>query len=256
MRATAGPARASHATGDDPVFGRWIDYFADNRARHAAIEADVDWDRPARLPDDVRIALVRSFQRFELGEGGDGEHLLRKASRCSPAQQEALRMLVAEEQLHSELFKRGLQHLGAATRHGHWSDHAFTFLRRSLGLRTELALFLAAEAVAMPYFVALSQSGPDAVIQAIGTRIARDEERHLAFQIEQLRRGFAATPTAGKALILAAWWCTAVAAATVVAVDHRGALRTCGLRARSYWRSALRSFRLAAASTLAEPVER
>jgi hypothetical protein len=114
-----------------------------------------------------------------------------------------------------------------------------------------LALFLAAEAVAMPYFVALSRSGPDAVIQAIGTRIARDEEHHVAFQKEQLRIGFAATPAAGKALVFAAWWLVAVAAATVVAVDHGGALRACGLRPCSYWGSALRSFRLAAGSTLA-----
>jgi hypothetical protein len=199
----------------------------------------------------VRTALVRSFQRFELGEGGDGEHLLRKASGCSPAQKEALRMLVVEEQLHSELFKRGLQHLGAATRQGHWSDRVFTHLRRSVGLRTELALFLAAEAVSMPYFVVLSRSGPDAVIRAIGTRIARDEDHHVRFQIEQLRLGFAATPAAGKALAFTAWWFVAVAATTVVAVDHRGALRACGLPARSYWGSALRSFRLAAASTLA-----
>lgn len=176
MKTIAGRASVSRATADDPVFERWIDHFAKNQSRHAAIDAQVDWDTPAHLPDAVRTALVRSFQRFELGEGGDGEHLLRKSSGCSPAQQEALRMLVEEEQLHSELFKRGLQHLGAATRHGHWSDKVFTFLRRSLGLRTELALFLAAEAVVMPYFVALSRSGPDAVIQAIGTRIARDED--------------------------------------------------------------------------------
>ena len=251
MSATADRPSRSPATADDRVFERWIAHFADNQARHAAIEAAVDWDTPAALPDAVRIALVRSFQRFELGEGGDGEHLLRKASDCSPAHQEALRMLVAEEQLHSELFKRGLQHLDAAPLRGHWSDRVFTLLRRSLGLRTELALFLAAEAVAMPYFVVLSRSGPDEVIQAIGTRIALDEEHHVAFQIEQLRLGFAAAPAAGKALLFTVWWLVAVAAATVVAVDHRAALRACGLRAGSYWGSALRSFRLAAASTFA-----
>ncbi|GAA1998423.1 hypothetical protein GCM10009777_39640 [Microbacterium pumilum] len=72
-------------------------------------------------------------------------------------------MLVAEEQLHSGLFRRGLRHLGAPPLASHWSDRVFTYLRRSLGLRTELALFLTAEAVAMPYFVVLARSGPDEV---------------------------------------------------------------------------------------------
>ena len=240
--------RAAVATDDQ--FARWITHFANNRARHEATEAGVDWDSPAALPEGVRNAITHSFQRFELGEGGDGEHLLRKAARCSPAQQEALRLLVVEEQQHSELFARGLQHLGASTLPGHWSDRVFTRLRRILGLRTELALFLAAEAVAMPYFVVLSRSGPDDVIRAVGTRIALDEEHHLAFQIDQLRLGFAATPPAVRALVFAVWWCVAVGAATVLAIDHRAALRACGLAPRSYWGSALRSFRQAAAAAL------
>jgi hypothetical protein len=244
-------ATVVQADASDPVFERWVAQFANNRARHSAIEARVDWNASLELPDAARVALTHSFQRFELGEGGDGEHLLRKAAGCSAAQQEALRMLVEEEQLHSGLFKRGLQHLGAATLGDHWSDRAFTRLRRSLGLRTELALFLAAEAVAMPYFVVLARSGPDEVIRAIGTRIALDEENHLAFQIDQLRPAFAGTPLIVRVLLFSAWWCVAVGAATVIAIDHRAALRTCGLRVGSYWGSALRSFRRAAIAALA-----
>ncbi|MCR2817090.1 ferritin-like domain-containing protein [Microbacterium jiangjiandongii] len=240
----------SAATSTAHQFDRWVGHFASNRARHEAIEASVDWDSPADLADDVRSAMVHSFQRFELGEGGDGQHLLRKASGCSAAQREALRMLVVEEQLHAELFERGLQHLGAAPLPAHWSDRAFTHLRRLLGLRTELALFLAAEAVAMPYFVILARSGPDEVVRAIGTRIALDEEHHLAFQIDQLRVGCASTPTAARVLVFMAWWSVAVGAATVVAIDHRAALRACGLSPGSYWGFALRSFRRAAAAAL------
>ncbi|GAA1948610.1 ferritin-like domain-containing protein [Microbacterium deminutum] len=235
----------------DPVFERWVAHFAANRARHEAIEAGVDWDAPADLPDAVRTAFIRSFQRFELGEGGDGAHLLHNASRCSAAQQEALRMLVAEEQEHSGLFQRGLRHLGAPPLAGHWADRVFTQLRRSLGLRTELAVFLTAEAVAMPYFVVLARCGPDEVIRGIGTRIALDEEHHLAFQIDQLRLGFAALPALVRVLLFGVWWCVAVGAATVVAIDHGAALRTCGLSVGSYWGAALRSFRRAAAAVLA-----
>lgn len=237
--------------GSDGVFDRWIAHFARNRQRHQAIEARVDWEAPADLPDGTRAAIVRSFQRFELGEGGDGRHLLRKAAHCSAAQQEALRMLVVEEQRHSALFKRGLQHLGATTLTGHWSDRVFTQLRRVLGLRTELALFLIAESVAMPYFVVLARSGPDEVTRAVGTRIALDEEHHLAFQIDQLRLGFAATAGPLRALLFVAWWFVAIGATTVVAIDHGAALRTCGLSVGAYWGSALRSFRRTAAAALA-----
>ncbi|GAA1998431.1 hypothetical protein [Microbacterium pumilum] len=89
------------------------------------------------------------------------------------------------------------------------------------------------------------------MIRAIGTRIALDEEHHLAFQIDQLRLGCAALPALVRALLFAAWWCVAVGAATVVAIDHGPALRVCGLGVGSYWGAALRSFRRAAVATLA-----
>lgn len=227
-----------------------MNHFSRNRVHHEVLATRLDGDASADLPEFVRAALVRSFQRFELGEGGDGLHLLRKAGECSAVQQQALRMLVAEEQRHSMLFRRGLQHLGADTLATHWSDRIFTRLRRSLGLRTELALFLTAEAVAMPYFVVLGRSGPDEAIRAIGTRIALDEEHHLAFQVDQLRPGFARIPIPVRAFVFTVWWCVAIGAATVVAIDHGAALRVCGLPVRSYWGAALRSFRRAAAATM------
>lgn len=240
---------APRAISDD-VFERWVRHFADNRVAHAEIEARIDGSAPAHLSEHARQALVRSFQRFELGEGGDGVHLLRKAGSRGALQKEALRMLVAEEQKHSALFRRGLHRLKASPLSGHWSDRIFTRLRRSLGLRTELALFLTAEAVAMPYFVVLARSAPDEVIRGIGTRIALDEEHHLAFQIDQLKQQLAWRTLPVRALVFIAWWCVAVGAATVVAVDHGPALRVCGMPVRVYWGAALRSFRRAAGASL------
>ena len=119
---------------------------------------------------------MRSFQRFELGESGDGRHLLAKAERAGDAQYtRALALLVAEEQRHSGLFARGLDHLGGASLPGHWSNTAFTALRRALGLRTELGLFLVAESVAVEYFGALAAGAPDPVLRAIGRRLENDE---------------------------------------------------------------------------------
>ena len=237
--------RAASAAG---VFERWIEHFQLNSSRYTAIEALVNWQTPATISAGRRRAIIRSFQRFELGEGGDGGHLLAKV--VDPTQHEALRLLVREEQLHSALFRRGLEHLDAPTLHSHWSDGAFTALRRALGLRTELALFLTAEAVAMPYFVALARCGPDEVLRGIGTRIALDEEHHLQFQIDQLRLGFAGLSSPARLAVFVVWWIVAVGAATVVAVDHGAALRACGLSVGHFWGAALRLFRRSATAAL------
>ena len=240
--------RATRAGAAGDMYESWIERFQLNSSRHAEIEALVDWAAPATISADHRRAIVRSFQRFELGEGGDGDHLLAKVA--DPAQHEALRLLVREEQWHSALFRRGLEHLDAPALQTHWSDGVFTALRRALGLRTELALFLTAETVAMPYFVALARCGPDEVLRGIGTRISLDEEHHLQFQIDQLRLGFAGLSSPARRAVFAAWWIVAVGAATVVAIDHGAALRVCGLSVGYYWGAALRLFRRSATAAL------
>jgi hypothetical protein len=232
-------------------FAAWVEHFENNRAVQVAMERDIDWEAPCELPESVRAAFVRSFQRFELGENGDGARLLAKAEQAGDAiYLDALRRLVAEEQRHSELFRRGLDHLGAPTLSTHWSDAAFTRLRRLLGLRTELALFLVAESVAMGYFTALRASAPDPVIRGIGRRVESDELNHLRFQIDRLRQGFESTPGPVRAVVGLLWGAVAAGAATVLVVDHAGALRACGLRPASFWLAATGTFATSARRVL------
>lgn len=233
------------------MFTSWLDYFRENPARHRTMEADGEWDSPVTMPESTRRALIRSFQRFELGESGDGACLLAKARRAGdPVYLAALTMLVEEEQKHSALFRRALEHLGAPTLGSHWSDTAFTMLRRALGLRTELALFLIAETVAMPYFVALAASAPDPLLRTIGRRLEADERNHIRFQIDRLRQGFSRTPAPVRILAGALWSIIAVGAATTVVLDHGAALRSCGLRPVQYYRAALRQFGFAVRTVL------
>src|SRR5690606_38813238 len=140
----------------------------------------------------------------------------------------------------------------APTLDAHWSDAAFTALRRLLGLRTEIALFLVAESVAMGYFTALASAAPDPVLRGVGRRIASDEVHHLRFQIDRLRAGFAGTPRPVRALVGAAWGMVALGAATVLVVDHAGALRACGLRPARAWVDAVRRFRASARLALSD----
>ncbi|MFF1878780.1 ferritin-like domain-containing protein [Leifsonia sp. NPDC058230] len=238
------------------MFDTWTTYFRDNRARQLSLERHIDWSRPCLLSPAQRRAFGHSFQRFELGENGDGRRLLAKATAAGdPWYTEALALLVAEEQRHSALFGRGLQHLGVAPLQAHWSDTAFVMLRRMLGLRTEIALFLIAESVAIGYFEALQDRAPDPVLRAIGRRVTTDEVEHLRFQIDRLRVGFASSPRWARMFSGLAWGVIAAGAAAVLVSDHRASLRACGLRPSAYWGRAMRRFRAAAVSALAHPAQ-
>jgi hypothetical protein len=229
-------------------FRVWADYFRRNPERQQRIESGTAWSEPCSMGASDRAALVRSFQRFELGESGDGYTLVRKAVRAGDLDYvDALKLLVIEEQRHSALFARGLRHLGAPSLTAHWSDGAFTALRHSLGLRTEIGLFLVAETVALDYFHGLAERGPDAVIRGIGKRIVTDEVEHVRFQIDRLRVGFADSPVIARLAARCALTVIAVGAATVLVVDHRAALRTVGFVPRRYWANAIRNFTSAAA---------
>ncbi|MFT2753433.1 ferritin-like domain-containing protein [Clavibacter sp. Sh2088] len=244
---TVGTARMATAAG-------WIAHFHANADRHLSPEELIPDDAPSPMDARTRRAFVRSFQRFALGESGDGVHLLRMATAAGdPAYTHALALLVQEEQKHAALFLRALDHLDAPALPEHWTDAAFTRLRHLTGLRTEISLFLIAETVATGYFHALADHAPDPALRALGQRIADDERNHVRFQIDRLRTGFRDTPAPLRALIGAAWTVVAAGAATVVVVDHRAALRACGVAPRAYWRQAMHGFGDAARSVLVDP---
>ena len=225
-------------------FTPWVRHFERNLEVRDASEAQVDWQAPCRLDAEHRMAFVRSFQRFELGESGDGAHLLAKAERAGDARYtRALALLVSEEQHHSTLFGRGLDHLGGVPLPAHWSDTAFTALRRALGLRTELGLFLVAESVAMEYFGALATGAPDPVLRAIGRRLEDDEREHLRFQVDRLAQGYAAVPALRRRAVRVVLVAIGIGAAIVLVTDHRAALRACGRRPVGYAWRAVRTLR-------------
>ncbi|MBF4618264.1 ferritin-like domain-containing protein [Clavibacter sp. VKM Ac-2873] len=232
----------------------WIAHFHANADRHLTPEQLIPSGTTPTMDARARRAFVRSFQRFALGESGDGAHLLRMATDAGdPAYTHALALLVQEEQKHAALFLRALDHLDAPALPAHWTDAAFTRLRHLIGLRTEISLFLIAETVATGYFHALADHAPDPALRALGRRIADDERDHVRFQIDRLRTGFRDTPAPLRALIGAAWTVVAAGAATVIVVDHRAALGACGVAPRAYWRRAMHGFGAAARSVLVDP---
>ena len=233
------------------TYDQWLAYFLNNPQRHAVFDAAIDWHRPTPMTARQAGALARSLQRFELGEGGDGKRLLAKAEAAGdPVYTAALKLFVAEEQKHSALFLRSLDYLSHPPLRSHWSDRVFVFLRRALGLRLELMLFLVAESIALEYFRALGDGAPDPVIRLVSRRVLTDEKEHVRFQIHRLVDGFQDTPGPLRILIHGLWWVLAAGAAVVVAWDHRGALRACGLTPRRFLPAALREFGRASAAVM------
>ncbi|MFJ7268630.1 ferritin-like domain-containing protein [Streptomyces sp. NPDC099050] len=215
----------------------WLADFEAERERRAE-RGDPDWDRPAALPPE----LIRSLQRFQVGEDGDGSALIGKADRAGdPVYARAVRLFVAEEQNHARMLALLLEAGGAGTLAGHWSDTVFVWLRRLLGLRVELLVLMVAEVVALRYYRAVRDGAADPLASEVAGRILTDEERHVPFHCLRLHEALTPLPAPARRAALLGWRAALAAAATVVAVDHGPALRTLGVRRRVFVADTVRS---------------
>ncbi|MDX1882788.1 ferritin-like domain-containing protein [Mycolicibacterium sp. 120270] len=233
------------------AFGRWVEHFEHNEQAHAEADAAIAFDDRCEIPAEDRPPLIESIRRFQLGESGDGEQLLRKAARAGdPEYLRAAELFVAEEQQHAALLLRLLGYLGGRPMRSHWSDAVFVRLRRLMGLRTELLVLTVAEVVALSYYGGLANSGPDPVVRAVAARIVADEHPHVRFQVDRLRAGFAGSRVGVRALAFAFWWLTAIGATVVVSYDHGPLLDAIGYRRTRFVRDVLTDFAAVAAAVL------
>ncbi|MEV6278952.1 ferritin-like domain-containing protein [Nocardia sp. NPDC051832] len=218
--------------GHSSDFTRWTSEFeAKVTARAAA--GDPDWSRGARLEP----AVVRSVQRFQVGESGDGANLIGKADRAGdPEYSAAVRLFIAEERNHARMLGLLLEAAGQPTISGHWTDAVFVRLRRALGLRVELMVLMLAEVVALRYYRALRDGCGDPLTTQVAGLILADEQRHVPFHCQRLRVAFAATSRPARLFAVAVWWSLILGVAVVVAADHGAALRQFGLGRTDFMR--------------------
>lgn len=202
-------------------FAQWVRRFEDNAERRR-LDPDPPWDEGRPLDR----AVVRSLQRFQAGEDGDGASLIRKSGQAGdPDYLAAVRMFVAEEQNHARLLEHLLVKSGAPTIDGHWSDRMFVALRRALGLRLEVMTLTVAEVAALRYYRALRDGTADPLLTDVAGRILADEQRHVPFHSQRLREGFTGLGRPARMAVAAGWWTLMLGAACVVAYDHGPALR-------------------------------
>jgi hypothetical protein len=222
-------------------FADWVTGFEAAAERRRA-DGDPDWARGAELD----AAVVRSLQRFQVGESGDGANLAAKASLGGDeSYAEAVRLFIAEEQNHARLLAALLAAADAPVISSHWSDAVFTRLRRALGLRLELMVLFVAEFIALSYYQACRDGAGDPLAAEVARRILADEERHVRFHAQRLRLAFAGLPKAAGLAVSWAWQLLMIGTACAVAFDHGAALRRLGMPRRQFTAQVLGGFRSA-----------
>ncbi|MCW2936437.1 MAG: hypothetical protein JWM19_7399 [Actinomycetia bacterium] len=237
-------------------FGDWVSGFQ-AAAEQRRADGDLDWARGAELD----AAIVRSLQRFQLGESGDGANLAAKASLGGDeSYATAVRLFIAEEQQHARLLAALLTAANAQLISSHWSDAVFTRLRRALGLRLELMVLFVAEFIALSYYRACRDGTGDPLATEVARRILADEERHVRFHSQRLGLAFAGLHPAAWLAVSWAWQLLMIGTACAVVVDHGAALRRLGVPRRQFavhvlggFSSAVTSIRRGEASPAPEP---
>ncbi|MEU6039082.1 ferritin-like domain-containing protein [Actinomadura sp. NPDC047616] len=232
------PMDGTKAQGAAGPFARWREGF-EQEAHRRRRRPDPPWERGARL----HPAVVRSVQRFQVGEDGDGANLIAKAGGGDYGA--AVRLFVAEEREHARLLAALLRAAGATTISGHWSDTVFVRVRRAFGLRLELLVLMVAEVVALGYYRALRDGTTDPLTTEVAGRLLDDERRHVPFHCDRLR---SALPVTGRPALILGWQAVTAVTAAVVAADHGRALRVLGLTRRRFVGDVLAEAREAAAT--------
>src|ERR1051326_7038976 len=220
-----------HLTTHNTTFSArdWLTYFQENASQRRSIP----WERGILVEPQLRRPLLRSLQRFQLGEQGDGLHLRKAAARTQhPDYSAALELFIREEQEHSCLLARVIEGMGGSLLKHHWSNTGFIFLRRLLGLRVELLVLLVAEVIAQVYYQVLHDGTADTVLRGVFAQILDDEHGHVAFHCAYLRQDFARRYPLARLLVSRSWSLLAQLVCLMVIWDHRAVFRASGVTSR------------------------
>lgn len=231
----------------------WLEYFEWNKVNRRHIP----WAQASRIEFLLQQPLIRSLQRFQVGESGEGSHLRKQAATTGCAiYQKCIDLFIKEEQEHARLMAEVLKRERAPLLTHHWTDGCFILLRRLFRLHHELLVLLVPEIIAKRYFRALRDGTEDPVLRAICEQILHDEEGHVAFHVDYLRREFRGLSLFKRIGIMVGWKLLFQAACVVVIFDHRSLLRAVGVSAGTFWWDCLMLLDEAAAAIFSHVSER
>jgi hypothetical protein len=222
---------------DLSVDERWQATFEARAGQHAEL-------RVVAVPRlDARVAghLRKSLAVFQLGESGDGAHLLEAAGLAGGDQYlGALKRFIAEEQEHARMLAVVLEALDGPLLSHHWSDRLFVLARRARSLVTEVLVLLVAEVVALSYYSALRDGPALGGLRDVFARIHDDEVMHVDFHCDTLPRHLERFGARTRTVVRIGWSTLVAGAATGVAISHGTALRAMGTSRHDFVRRVLR----------------
>jgi hypothetical protein len=184
--------------------------------------------------------LRRSIQQFQLGDGGGPAYLIAWNRGRYLADADVKRLVdlwFREEEEHSRLLGGMLRRLRGEEIAGHWSFSLFCGVRRLLGVQFELYALLCTEIVSHVYYKMLRKHVPDPALRQMCGLIIRDEAGHIAFHRSRL--GVEAREGKGRRhgrLWGAMFRMRALAAGTVLWMNHRAALKSFGATDLEFYR--------------------
>jgi P-aminobenzoate N-oxygenase AurF len=223
----------------------WLEHFETNSINRM----EIPWQSGIHVEPYLRVPLIRSLQRFQVGEQGDGRHLITDAWLAGDATYaRTIELFIKEEQEHSRLLARLLKGMNAPLLKWHWSDFAFVQLRRLCGLKVELMVLLSAEMIAKRYYRALYEGTSDPVLRTTFTQILSDELGHVAFHTDFLQRTFDHLSPPARTFIKLVWFAFYIAVARIVAHDHRAVLGAVGVSRGEFLRDCTHIFEETATS--------
>lgn len=217
----------------------WLEYFEENRGR----PRPTGWEGAVQVAAPLRGPLVRSLQRFQVGEQGGGRHLRRPAWATGDARYAAaIDLFLAEEHAHARLLASLLRALGAPLLTRHWSDACFIWLRHRAGLYGELLVLMAAEIIGEHFYRLVHRAADAPALQRAMAGILDDEVGHLAFHCDALRRGPGALRGPARLAVRWGWRLLFRGACLVVLLDQRAFLAAVGESPVAFWRATGRRF--------------
>lgn len=224
-------------------YSEWIRYFQSNQWEIAQFPFH---NSPQLAPRELQL-IAASLQQFQLGEGSDGNGLLRRAEEFGrredhPDLARAMLVFIREEQRHSAVLGKFLDQEGIPRLHGHWVDRWFRWLRGLAGFELMVSILVSAECIAVPYYQAIHDATNHTTLRLVCRRILQDEAQHLEFQADNIaicaeRRGWM-----GRTLTIVLHIVGLTLACALVFLLHRRLFHAVGMHALRFWGLAMEAY--------------
>ena len=203
------------------------------------------WDEDYSLSTVEYKNISPSIQIFQIGENAEGRSFIRAAKEYAEktgdqAYVEALRLFIREEQTHSALLAAVMRKFNIPLIEKHWSDEAFRWSRKLLGLELCIMILVTAELIAKSYYRALRDASDSRLLKAVCNQILKDEVYHIWFQGNTLRKLRQGRSRPAHCAVESFQFIGMLLACLLVWKDHRGVFKAGGYTLSSFTHNSLK----------------